>query len=1272
MSRSIRWSIVMLTLFVFAAAPAFAQTSTSRISGTVTDPSGAVIPGATVTATNEATGVTYAQVTTDAGLYAFPSLPIGNYAVKAESPGFKTSQVTGVVLEISKAAAVNITLQVGGRTEVITVEGAYERLETTSARIGNVVEQKAIESLPLNGRNPLSLLVLEPGVVQRSSGAASSGIHVNGSRDRAFNVTIDGIDANESSVPNPMSNLYRLNPDNVQEFRAVTSNATPEEGRNSGANIAIATRSGTNEYHGRVFEFFRNTALNSNEFFANAQTKADPRTGKAPRPDIKMNQYGAEGGGPIIKNKTFLFASYQNQRIKTTQPIDQTYGTPTLYTPTLMSGTYRYWIADPTVPFVFGGQTIKQNVPLLVDPETGALKPGIPVCSSTLTTNCVASYNIFANDPKGIGADPKLMALFKTYPTPNRYSTGDGLNTATYMWNPPANFQGPNMLFRVDHRFNENNNVFVRWLQADYNTLMGDPLNGRPMVYPGFPPLGEVFRATKGLAISYRKVFSPTIVNEFTTGFSRFVFLFTQGEANPSWPDVGPFAFANLTHPYINTPRTFRAVTNYQFIDNFSVIRGRHVFQMGANMRLYQHNDQRGQPGGTNVTPNMSFSGSTRTPPGFVTPTVGSSTRAGINSTDNTRLLGAINDLSGIPAQLSQVFLGDLTSDTYLPYKTGNQVTLWAEGHRLKQFNFYFQDEWQLRPNITVNYGVRWEVNLAPTEAGGRVYVPDKPIDGSEGPVTFVHADRWLKTNNLRAFAPRLAVAWNVRKNTVVRSGYGIYFDPINSFMVTAVSGKVPGLTTRCVAVVGGSTTPGCVAPPDLRINQGFPYELNPPTTKPSSYLTLPTQLWDNAPTMTTFDPYMKLPTVHQWNLSIQQELPGGFVVQGSYIGHRGTRLMRTYDINQLYTERVLPSFLAMKSNYLAGCQPDGTGCPSGVTATPVPIVANGSIPSSLVSSVINSSTTKGYLTTNSVGMFAQRIEQNTLNLKLRPNQQFNRITYLDSGGDSYYHSLQTTLRKRFDRGLLFGMAYTLQKSIDNQSADPVGATSGGALSTTGARGTIDSRDWQIDRARSDFDRRHMLSLNAVYELPVGKGKWVGADLPGALNHVVGGWSLNGIYNWVSGEPFSVMTGSYTYSNIHTSRADLVGAKPELMLQEVPGVNGPVYFANASAFKIPDAGSPGLGRNSFEAQAYWNLDLGITKQFRISERFNLDFRMEMFNAFNHANFDNPRDASVGSPSIQSSVFAQSCCSAVAPPSTQTVIQTGESGRVIQFALKLVF
>ena len=1256
-----------LCISFLVAAFLAAQTSTSEITGTVRDSSGAVIPGAAVTVTNESTGVTYRQTTTAAGLYAFSSLPAGNYTIRAEMKGFKTANQTGNLLVVGTPLTVDLTLAVGEASEVVSVEASAVPLQTENATIGNVVSEKAIKELPLNGRNPLSLLTLEPGVTQRSAGAGGdSGIHVNGSRDRAFNVTIDGIEANESTVPNPLSNLYRLTPDNVQEYKVTTMNPTAEEGRNSGANINVATRSGQNAFHGTLFEFLRNTNLNSNEFFANAQG--------VPKPDIKLNQFGGQFSGPIIHNKTFFFFSYADQKVNVKQPIDQTFGLPSLYTASARAGIFRYFVADPKNPLVLNGQKITRNSPALVDPHTGALLPGVRNCATSTDLNCVASYNFAANDPKGIGLDPTIAKLFASYPTPNNYSSaGDGLNTATFQWNPPTLFRGPNFMYRVDHNFNANNNLFVRWLQGHYNTLEGDPLNGRPQVFPGFPPLGEVFRTTRNLAISYRHVFSPRIVNELTTGFSRFIFLFTQGEANPAFPNVPPYSFANVSLPFINTPRTYRAVTTPQLLDNLSILKGSHIFRMGANIRLYEHNDQRGQPGGINVTPSLQFSATRRPPTGFNTPALASASNGGINSTDNARLLGAINDLLGIPARLGQVFLGDISSNQYLPFIAGGKVTLWDEGVRIKQYDFFFQDEWRVRRDLVVNYGVRWEINLAPTESGGRVYVPNGPIVNNPGLVTFQHADRWYQNNNLRAIGPRVGIAWSPfgSQKTVVRAGWGISFDPLSSFQVTAVSGKVPGLTLQCNSVPGGSTTPGCQSVPDVRIAQGFPTQLAPPSTQPASFLTPPLQLLNSAPALTLFDQNLKFPTVHEWNLNIQRELPGGFVAQAGYVGKRGIRLFRSYDINQIDSGPIVPSFLIMQQNVASKCNPDGSGCPAGIVGKPVPLVTSGIVTSAFV----NSSTSLTDLSQNAAGNMAGRIEQTTLAAHLRPNQQFGTITYLDSGGDSYYHAFQFTLRKRFSYGLLFGLAYSFSKSIDDSSTDPVGASSGGGLTTTGARTVSDIRNWRNERGLSDFDRTHVVTTNFVYDLPVGKGQHFLGNVPAFVNQFIGGWSINGLHTYMSGEPFSVYSGARTNNNSHTSRADIVGPIPAVHYQGQAGVFGPVVFDPGlvgTTFAFPAPGSDGSGRNLFRAAPYWNVDLSVVKRFDLTERFKLQFRAEAFNAFNHANFDNPRDASSGSPAITSSVFAQACCATVAPPTTQTIIQTGESARVIQLGLKLDF
>jgi hypothetical protein len=1258
-------SSLVLSLLVLSSA---AQTSTTQVSGTVSDSSGAVVPGATVIATNNNTGVVNRQTTTAAGVYAFPALPVGTYTIQVESPGFKVTSKSGIVLQVGTPARVDIELEVGTAAESIQVSAEGTALQMSSATVSNVVTQKAIVDLPLNGRNPLNLLMYEPGVVQRSGNT----VNVNGARSAAVNVTIDGIEANESTNPNPVNNIFRLNPDNVQEFKVTTSNPNAEEGRNSGANVNIATRSGTNELHGTLFHFFRNTALNSQEFFTKAQGGL--------KPEIKLNQYGFELGGPIRKNKTFFFGSWQGQHVNFRDPIDKAFGTVNLYTPQAFNGDFRYFVVDPANPFTLNGRTITQNSPALVDPATGQLAAGVRNCASPTDFNCVATFNVFANDPARLGLDPAVRSVLGAYPRVNSFQGGDGFNTANYVWNTPFQIRGPQYMGRIDHLINDAHTLWGRYLGAEQNTLGGDPLNSRPVVIPGFPPRGEVFRPAHNAAIGLRSVLSPRLVNEATVGFARFNFLFTQGEANPLFPNTPRFTFVNSTVDYTANPRTFRAVNTWQFIENLSYLTGTHVMRFGGNIRMYQHNDQRGDVGGTSLTPAISLSATVRPPAGFNFPATAAAGRPGIAAQDLTRLQGMVNDLLGIPASLTQVFLGDLKSDTFLPFRSGEGVTLWAQGQRVKQYNFYAQDEWKVRRNVTLSYGVRWEINGPPREAGGRVFIPDRIMDGSAGPVTFVPANRWYQNWNRGAVAPRLGVAWAPGNSSkmVLRAGYGIAFDPISTFQVTSIASAVPGQTFRCVNTLGATsvtTTPGCQAAPNIRLGQGFPNELAPPTAKPSAFLSPPAQTQNNAPPARVFDQALKLPTVHMWNATVQRELPGGYVVSLGYVGRRGTRLYRTWDMNQINAEPILPSFRAMQQNLaIPNCRPDGTlannsPCPGAVA---VPIIQQGV----MTQAFANSAASQTDLRQNAAGNMAGRLEQNTLSARLRPNQQFAQILYLDNGADSVYHSMQLTFRKRFDaQGVLLNGAYTLGKSIDNLSLDPVAATAGGGLTTTAARTPADGRNYDNERARSDFDQRHVLNVSGIYELPFGRGKRFGANVGRAANLVIGDWSLNGIYTYQSGEPFTVRSGVLTHNFTAQSRAALapgVTQHPRTRLQEAPNVVGPVLFRDASQFRFPDPGTLGIGRNIFQGPTFWNLDISVAKGFAITERVKLTFRAEAFNAFNHANFRNPRDASVGSPAVNSAVFGQTCCVTLSTASSATTNQNGESWRVLQLALKLAF
>jgi len=1229
-----------------------------------------VLATATATLTDEATGVTQKQTATAAGVYAFPSIAVGVYTVKVEATGFRTTSRTGNVVQVNTPAVVDVQLEVGSSAQSVSIVASAEVLQTSSATLGNVVEQKSIVSLPLNGRNPLNLIMYEPGVTQRSGNT----VNVNGARSTAVNITIDGIEANESTNPNPMNNIFRLNPDNVQEFKVTTSNPTAEEGRNSGANVSIATRSGTNQIHGTVFEFFRNTALNAQEFYVSAQG--------SPKPTLQLNQYGFEIGGPIRKNKTFFFGSWQGQKVNFADPVDKAFGDSVdLYTPTALGGVFRYWVANLANPLTINSQRITQNSQLLVD-GAGNFAPGVRACAGAGDSNCVASFNVFAADPLGRGLDSAVKGVLGGYPAPNSFNAGDGFNTGAYQWNTPVRVRGPQYLVRIDHTVNDKHSLFGRVLGAGQNTLNGDPINGRPVVLPGFPPRGEVFRPATNAAVGLRSVLSPRMVNELTFGFSRWQFLFTQGEANPAFPNTPRFTFNNSDVDYTANPRTFRAVNTPQIVENLSILKGKHVMRFGGNFRFYQHNDQRGDVGGTSLTPAISLSRINRPPVGFNFPSLATATTPGINAVDLNRLQGMVNDLLGIPAGLTQVFMGDLKSDTFLPFRSGEGVTLWAQGQRAKQFNFYAQDEWKVRRNVTLSLGLRWEVNPPPSEAGNRVRVPNRNIDGSEGPVTFVEAERWYRNFNWGALGPRFGVTWSPGSSTkmVIRAGYGMAFDPVNTFQVTSVAAAVPGQTYRCSSAFTGpggalATTPGCQAVTNMRLGGGFPNEMAPPTVKPSTFLTPPAQLSTNAPPARIFDPNLKLPTVHMWNLTVQRQLGQGYVVTAGYVGRRGTRLYRSWDMNQVDAAPILPSFLAMQRNVAlgGGCRADGTlanGTPC-ANAVGLPILQQGITNAAFV----NTAATQTDLNQNAAGNFAGRLEQSTLNARLRRNQQFAQILLIDNGGDSNYHAGQFTMRKRFDQaGLLMNAAYTLGKSIDVLSIDPVLSTVGGGLTATSARTPADGRNYRNERARSDFDQRHVLNLTGIYELPLGKGKRFGGNAGRALDLLLGGWSINGIHTYQSGEPFTVRSGMMTHNFSAQSRAALRQgvALPQAKLQSKAGTTGPVYFQDVSAFTFPEPGDVGIGRNVFQGPSYWNLDAGISKGFQITERVRAVLRTELFNALNHPNFRNPRDASVGSPAITSGVFGQACCVTLSTASSATINQNGESWRIVQFALKLSF
>ncbi|MGH9752798.1 MAG: carboxypeptidase regulatory-like domain-containing protein, partial [Blastocatellia bacterium] len=591
-------SLLLCSLMSFAA---FAQTAgTSRVTGMVQDQTGAIVPGAKVTLTNEGTNISFTTATTSAGVYVFDGIQLGVYTVTVEREGFKKFVSKGNVLTLGQPLTINVDLTVGQAEEVLEVTASYERVQTsTSGNFGATVDNRTLVELPLGldassgGRNPLKFVLLQPGV--NSGSNTGGGTHVNGARDRAVNYTLDGIDINESSAGGADFSPLRTNPDGLQEFRVITSNATAEYGRSSGVQVALVTKSGTNQIHGNLFYFHRNGALAANEWQNNLN--------KLAKPAIRQHQFGGDVGGPVKipgvydgKDRTFFFFNYQGQR--QIFPVSRT---RTVYTSTAKQGIFRYFIPNPANPLVINGTTITRNSPLLVDPQTGALRPEVQVCDGAVTIGCVATYNIVANDPRGLGIDPTIQQrVLDLLPAPNNHAaTGDGLNTAGFVFNAGRLDPQRDFVFKIDHKFSDSHMMFVRYGWGHQNTL-NDTTNAGEPAFPGLPPKVHTTRDPRNMAVGYRSVITPSLSNELVAGANHFTFNFIN-------PSVGqqPFSIiaANPTDPLDFTDGNLRTINTYQIVDNLSWVKGAHLVKGGINFRYTQHRDVRGSIAGQNSQP---------------------------------------------------------------------------------------------------------------------------------------------------------------------------------------------------------------------------------------------------------------------------------------------------------------------------------------------------------------------------------------------------------------------------------------------------------------------------------------------------------------------------------------------------------------------------------------------------------------------------------------------------------------------------------------------
>lgn len=1133
---AVKTAAVATFLLTLLALTAYAQRGRGTVLGTVTDATGAVVPGAIVTITNTATNVVTNAITNDDGNFVAPNLNVGSYTVAATKTGFKKALRSGLTLEVDQRAEINLTLETGAVTETVEVSSQVSLVDTTTATFGKVIENRRVEELPVNGRNALSLVLLAPavqsGIGPTASGFADRGtqisfIRINGSPFAANNLVVDGLSSVNAYVPD-----VNINPnvDSVQEFKVQTNTMSAEYGFTLGGVVNLVTKSGTNQYHGTLYEFFRNNALDANSWANNRAAR--------PIQPLRYNQYGGSIGGPIRlpkkvfgplgydgRDRSFFFYNYEGYRFVTNAS-----GFYTMPTEAFRSGDFSK-LADAT------GKPI-----IIYDPATTRANPnGNGFLRDPFPGNIIPANRI----------DPVSKNILRFYPLPNRTPDNAFTNLNNYFGAVSNKRTLTNHTSRVDHRFSEKNNFTARYsFYKQYTDQGTSNLYPDPVVRQRFDP----FRG-HNIVLSDLHNFTPNLIHEVRIGVARQIFDFKVASAGDNWPQ-------QLGLPSIVPPDTFPAVSNgltgfqtgtvgkrgssvWQLFDSLTWLRGNHTLKFGTELRLTQANNlQKSSPSGsfnfpTTLTDNAA-------------PVAGN--RINTGNQFATFLLGAVGSAS-VTTHLGESEVG-------------------------KAYGFYGNDEWKLRRNLSVSLGLRYDYQQQPYErrCGTSMFNPfvTNPSNGLKGATQYACVDygRTFSESDKNDFAPRVGFSWDVLGNqkTVVRGGYGIFmasvfsfytgnFDSTNGFAGTSTAYNPPNGNSLLTAFL---------------FKDGFPFTPNQPQGA---------KLGPNlfATSSTTFrEQIARTPMSQQWNLSLQQQLGGGFLVEVAYSANHGTHLLTgNYDLNQADPALVRQYGLAGQltnavTNPYAGKVPGAFG---GATITQ-----------------------------------AQAI---------RPFPYVGGITVISPHqGNSIYHSLLVSAEKRFSQGFTLLASYTFAKLISDSIFNGLNFIGSEGGNEFGYQNGLYNR--RAERAEDPSNVPHRLVVSGLFELPIGKGKKLDFK-NGVANNILGNWQLNTITTIVQGTPLVVRGANNGLAN----RPDWVGSLelPSGFVDANPQRG--VQWFNTAAFLNPALytfGNTPRAISQFRNPGAVIIDLSVFKNFVITERLKLQFRAEAFNAPNHVNLGTPNSS----------------------------------------------
>jgi hypothetical protein len=1169
-------------LLLLATASLHSQTTNGSIQGTVTDQSGGAVSGATVTARNLDTGLTQTTTSTPAGVYSVPNLPPGRYSITIEAPNFKKYSREGVTVATGTTVSLDLPMQLGGVSESITVSADATQLQTTTSEIGATVEPKLVANLPLQVsgtiRNPVQFIELVPGFVgsvDNNPGSNSSDdFKVNGGQEGGTDILVDGVSISLVS-PNTQWNKG-VSTDAVDEFRVLQSNFSAEYGQSGDGIVSLTVKSGTNEVHGSVYDFLRNAGLDANSWVNNLTNQK--------RSVDTQNDFGATFGGPVWipkvyngKNKTFFFFAYEGFRLRNG-------GTNIDSFP---NSDFRSGNFAALCPEGFTASGVCNNpANQLYDPTTHTAIPG----------------DVLTNDPN-FKPSTVMTNIFGLLPP-----TSASLNNNTIDHTVSATTAN---LFdvKIDHIFSDKHRISGGF---DYdNTNTG-----------GSSDLGPIFgsstpQSTRYARISDNYTISPTIVNQAMFGFSRRFRGEVSNSLGQGYPaKIGLTGVNNTTFPCIKWGATNYQVNNcgdsqfadnvYQITDAVSWVKGKHTLKFGGEIRMLQFNVRRLTQG----SGEFDFA-----------PTQTSST----------------GDASGVGGNSVASGLFGLSDTTTLNY--GN-----FSGVRYKDFALYAQDSYRLTSKLTLNYGLRYDIDIPAGEAFNRFSAVDPKLPNPDagnilGAYTYFgygagrNDQKRPQDIYYKAFGPRVGFAYSINEKTVVRGGYGIYYEALKEGSFADQDG-LGFFNRQTVNITNGGPT---------QIDNGVTHIF--PATGP---LTPGGQNNQNGVILVPANTGRPA-DIQTWNLDVQRQIMNNLMVSVAYVGSKGTHLPAL----NIIPNQVNPSFLSLGDELTmpSSCLAAGT-CPNAAAAG---------------------------LTLPYAGFTGN------INQLLRPFPQYGNFNQEDNSftpdrtGNSTYNAMQLQVNKRFAQGLSFLVSYTVSKNITD--ADSAGPGVSGFIGTNSFIGE-NSYNRKAEKAVSQLDTPQSLVTSFFYELPLGRGKKYLND-GGVKDRVAGGWYVSAILSYHSGTPTEVYgncqgtAGDVLFGGCNTTGA---GARVNIV-PGVPQTNkshfnpttmpfwNPAAFTPAAPFTFGDESRSLSSARGFAGK---NEDFTLGKKTHlIGDKALIDFQASFFNMFNRHIYSTP--SNVFGPTLQTPFVAAGQPGCAGPLACGFGAVTGSSGpRIIQFGLKISY